>query len=593
MHSHAARRLTISTWSRDSHLILTVRTSLISKPATLTNSIEDMLSTPFVRKRRLSLLLLACAALLLLIVVVTSSSRSSSGSFTSLFSFGRHHGDAEIEYTRNGVKVTPVPESPFAPPVKTQFAWAKYHDARHDEPGAGHHQQDRPVDSIDDRHPGAVFDPRALNFTIVVLVYKSPKSLTALLQSLHRSGIIFHAQLEEIVVYFQAMDAQHDVQVVTGALEEWPTGHFRGMVRVTGRPENLPVAKATFAALQEVKTKLVLYLECDRPALSYPVAPADEAALAALEEQVRAAAERRAHNDADHQPHPLDQPVMQRHQHHHHHHHGPALSAADEKRRLSLKYPALGILDTAIRTLASRQADVFRLQVYANADLARGATPELQTKHYGAGPHFEKCGRAPYLSSKECLDAKQRGDRSLYNAYCKHWAKLLKFTPRGHQDMCDATCFMRWHDMVAVAAGASDPGAAPLDVAAMSPAQRAARMAELGVNATLVEALTQLAKEKMLRRTRLLDGEAGQVLCTDSELCNWTNQPTMYMLDWYTSSIQEPCLKNAKGCVGVPGRRSAVLQEVFFVKSRRDWAERKHKICVHRRGLFVHQELDG
>lgn len=466
-------------------------------------------------------------------------------------------------------------------------------------------------------------DPALLTFTIVVLVYKSPKSLTAVLQSLHTSGIIFHPQLQEIIVYFQAFENMPDINTVTAAISEWPIGPYRQMIRVVGRRENLPVAKATFAALQEVKTKLVLYLECDRPALVYEPFPAQlqmqreqerklrdhknelelamkqqhrlekdgrrwgrsrdsrEAAMkVGIDVAAAAAVTVAAVNDGAETTGPQTASPAELLE-------SLGVSKADQARA---RFAALAIIDTAIRTLAQRRADVFRLQVYANKEL-ESATPQLQPKHYGTGPFYEKCGSAPYFSKSFCGNAKN-SDRSLFNAYCKHWAKVQ--TQVTQQDMCDATCFVRWHDMISAAAPLQRRGS-DIEDAELTPAERLARQKEVGVNDTFIRELTDVAKSKMIKNVRSLkDGreESGSVLCTDSSLCNWSNQPSMYYLDWYRKNVREPCLENPKGCVGKPGRKSAVLQEVFFVKSKKDWADRKHRICVHRRGLFVHQELD-
>ena len=89
------------------------------------------------------------------------------------------------------------------------------------------------------------------------------------------------------------------------------------------------------------------------------------------------------------------------------------------------------------------------------------------------------------------------------------------------------------------------------------------------------------------------DSSNDGVICLSSEDCNWTNQPTMYAVEWYRRNIMRPCRANRHACVGVPGRRSAVLQEQFFLKGRSKWAASKHKICLHTAGLFFHNEVDN
>jgi hypothetical protein len=398
-------------------------------------------------------------------------------------------------------------------------------------------------------------------FTVVVLAYKAPLSLTRTLLSLRESGVARHPLLHEVVVYFQAMDANHDSQLVRDIAQRMAAaasgddgdaplnvqvvvtagdGHADAAaaaaaaeatsssrvlrIRVVGSSQNLPVAKATFAALAHVTTPLVLYLECDRPAIVPPRG-------------------------------------------------GGGGGNTNSSARAAAVSTTTAMLDTAIRHVVSRRADVFRLQVYAHDALPPGSLPRAT---YGDGPWLARCDAAPRLTARECAAAKQRGDRVFVTAYCKHWAKLERGASSPvvpQQDMCDSLCFPRWSELARKPRNEGGQGGT-----AISDVVRAKFSSALSVES---------------------GGDHGggaldsDVLCTTSEWCNWTNQPTLFRREWYERAIMAACLARPRECVGSPGRRSAVLQEVFFVKNAAAWRERRYRVCLHRRGLFFHNEIDN
>ena len=400
-------------------------------------------------------------------------------------------------------------------------------------------------------------DARAL-FSIVMLTYKAPRSLTETLRSLFVSGLYRHPRLHEVIVYFQAMDRASDEKLVADVVaaslakeqqsasssSSPPAGRGARVppVRAVGSAANLPVAKAMFAAVGLVSTPLVLYLECDRPALVY--------------------------DDDDDKENATGSEIVPRSRF------------------------AVAVVDTALRFVTSGRADVFRLQVYANARLA-SARPALPRATYGDGPWAGRCAAAPQLTRQQCAEAKQRGDRVFVTAYCKHWVKLqgrhgaaaaAAATAAPQQDLCDAMCFPRWH---ALARSARTIAAAGMSQVAM------AKFAHVNAYRTSGKQLDGARRGGDDSSDDDTEGAAPHVLCTDSEWCNWTNQPTMFRKAWLEASIKAPCLAHPRDCVGVPGRKSAVLQEVFFVKNAEAWRKRRHKICLHSEGLFFHYEVDN
>lgn len=446
-----------------------------------------------------------------------------------------------------------------------------------------HQEQDEEIEndvmkkSTQDRQHKLLFDddstltpasPSSSMFTIVVLTYKAPKSLSETLKSLATTNIINHPNLKQIIVYFQAFDRTNDRKLVhTLSKQFYKDKESRiyidltekerkdddddnnnneddraknSFVRVTGREANLPVAKATFTALSYVTTPLVMYLECDRPAYAYYQKDHDE--------------------DGN--------------------------SNNNQKQQQKLFAFTRALIDTAISYVTSKRADVFRLQVYANHDLSSSSSSSpsshaLPRITYGDGDLAANCDRAPTLTKKECHQAKQNGNRVFYTAYCKHWAKLMNEKETPQQDLCDSVCFAEWEKMMMTMTGM-------VNQSSLSSSSKLS-----------FEGPRQKFRSALVARRRISENDIDDidhdddVLCTTSEWCNWTNQPTMYLKRWYEDNIKAPCLASPQGCVGVPGRKSAVLQEIFFVKNRNAWRGRKHKICLHRKGLFYHFEIDN
>ena len=418
------------------------------------------------------------------------------------------------------------------------------HSSGADELGGGsriptlHREAASSVAATDVMPVGDGQDESLASFSFVMLSYKAPKSLTATIESLGRSGLLCHPSLRALIVYFQVFDRTSDSKLVHRAVADALSaaavaanagrrlsshhserhdgeGHGASLapcnesaervrVEVMGAPDNLPVAKATFAALKAVRTPAVLYVECDRPILP-TIAPSE----------VRQA------------------------------------------------------VDTALRYVSSGTADVFRLQLYASPMLQPanrgGGHPvkvdaALPLATYGAGPYYDRCLAAPRLSEDACRSAKSRSHVD-YTAYCKHWKKFIRDLGSHQQDLCDSFCFMSW---------------------ITSPQGR-----------TVVDAANKSGTGNG-KFTDLLVHEHDKVVCLSSADCNWTNQPTMYLLSWYQANVKRPC-EEAKvaDCVGKPGRRSAVLQEHFFVKNVTAWASKRHKVCLHQTGLFFHNEVDN
>jgi hypothetical protein len=362
-------------------------------------------------------------------------------------------------------------------------------------------------------HHGAAADA----FTIVILTYKAPRSLAHSLQSFARAGLLSHPKLAEVLVYFQALDAAADTALVAGVFAALrAAGKPAPPFRVLGDAQNRPVALATFRAVAEAATPLVLYLECDRPAFPYAAAGA-----------------------------------------------------------------AGAMVDQAIAHLVGAggsNADVFRLQLYSSAALAAGGAGNaaLAGHTYGRDVHA-RCLAAPALTAAACAAAKRTEGAVFNTAYCKHWRKFAgKEGPQ--QDMCDAMCFAEWATAAAVAPARGE--VADKKLATVKVFDGAARrIARDGFDSAAEYGAAVDAR--------------GEVLCMASDACNWTNQPAMYTKAWFLAAVEAPCRAHPAKCVGQPGRRSAVLQELFFVKSRAHWAARRHRVCLHRRGLFYHHEVDN
>jgi len=322
-------------------------------------------------------------------------------------------------------------------------------------------------------------------FTICILTYKAPKSLQYTLQSLVKYGLLAHPDLLEVIVYFQVFRRVHDTAVVEEALRS-----TRARFRVIGSPDNLPVAKATFALIRSVVTPYVLYLECDRPILG------------------------RSPDDA------------------------------------VTRHVVRNRIDAGLKFLREGSANIVRMQLYASSDLRDS---DLRVDTYGVVSTVPACAAAPSLSKDECLQSKKSKGHTFYTAYCKHWWKFKSEIE--NVDMCDSFCFMEWMSKESITKGA--------------------------------------AKHKAVRAVTHITTEGGQetMYCLPSYLCNWTNQPTLYSVQWYAKAVIGPCEADPVGCFGKPGRGSAVRQEVFLTR-KRVWGTRNHTVCVSR-GLFSHHEIDN
>eukprot|EP00759_Apiculatamorpha_spiralis_P013853 PhF_6_TR20547/c0_g1_i1/m.29673 len=206
-------------------------------------------------------------------------------------------------------------------------------------------------------------------------------------------------------------------------------------------------------------------------------------------------------------------------------------------------------IDQGLDLLIKGVANLVRFQLYASPDLV---DKELPPETYGRYPTMKGCSAAPHLTDKECLTAKKTKGHTYHTAYCKHWKKFN--SSHKFVDMCDSFCFMEW---------ASQP-----DVPRTKP------------------------KHRLIRNTST---RTDQFVCLPSYLCNWTNQPTMYSVEWYKKAVIAPCEKHShsdrQGCLGPPGRGSAVRQEIFLSQHVR-WGAMNYTICVSR-GLFYHYEIDN
>eukprot|EP00760_Papus_ankaliazontas_P035873 PhM_4_TR8062/c0_g1_i1/m.80330 len=200
-------------------------------------------------------------------------------------------------------------------------------------------------------------------------------------------------------------------------------------------------------------------------------------------------------------------------------------------------------IQTGLSLLKAGTAHLFRLQLYASHDVDDANLPK---DTYGRYPIVKSCREAPTYQKDFCLGSKRTRGHVFYTAYCKHWWKWKSSTV--FADMCDSMCFLEW------ASGATVP--------------RPHEKHRTIVNASVGEE---------------------EVYCTTSEMCNWTNQPTLYRTQWYVDEIMALCEKNREGCMGPPGRGSAVRQEIFLTSA---WKRKKHRVCVSR-GLFIHYEIDN
>lgn len=193
------------------------------------------------------------------------------------------------------------------------------------------------------------------------------------------------------------------------------------------------------------------------------------------------------------------------------------------------------------------------------------------------------CLKAHALKPAECAKAKAEKGRVFNTAYCKHGRKFR--SPSAQQDLCDAFCFTDW---VEQALNATEP--AKQFVKARRDVSWRSTVREPGGGGA------SSAAEAALGSVPDYDGGASatEYLCMTSAECNWTNQPTLYRRDWYLAAIAAPCEKaRPNHCIAPPGRRSAVLQELFFSKFPVHWAHRRYKVCVPRIGLFYHHEVDN
>ncbi|CUF91823.1 transmembrane protein, putative [Bodo saltans] len=82
-------------------------------------------------------------------------------------------------------------------------------------------------------------------FSVVMLSYRSPKSLQHTLRSLCRAKVHEHPLFSEFVVYFQVFEAEEDTKLVQDVLREPVCGKEFSRFRVIGHKSNFPVASAT------------------------------------------------------------------------------------------------------------------------------------------------------------------------------------------------------------------------------------------------------------------------------------------------------------------------------------------------------------
>jgi hypothetical protein len=355
--------------------------------------------------------------------------------------------------------------------------------------------------------------------SIVLLTYKSPKSLAATLQSLGESGVLGHPAVREVIVFVQVRQAADDegvARAMKGAGRAMSDDAVVPPYRVLGDSKNYPVAEATFKAIGAATTSHILYLECDRPAYPFRV-PGN----------------------------------------------------------------ARAIIDTALGFLVRETASVFRLQLYDTGALGPRANELLPDNTYGRDTH-DRCLASPtFASDGTCATAKKTKGPVFNTAYCKHWRKYAAGPEKGKQDLCDSFCFATW---------TTSRGSSFVKARAGSKA-KFDRVTLYASNGTALGPATAAGEAGQAKDAAAV--AAAEVLCLSSEECNWTNQPTMYSKAWYERAIVAPCLADRRGCVGAPGRRSAVLQEQFFLKAKSGWAAARHPVCLHRDGLFFHNEVDN
>lgn len=434
------------------------------------------------------------------------------------------------------------------------------------------------------RRPSTSFRCPPRSFSVVMLSYRSPKSLSHTLRSLVRAEISRHPQFCEVVVYFQVYEPHTDDSVVSSVLAPANVPY-----RVIGLAANLPVASATFRALRNVTSDFVLYLECDRPAF-FPT---------------------------------WDSVLMQ--------------NTTHEQWTIAKIHQQLQI---ALRFVEEGTADVFRLQLYSSSELKflggggrrRASAPKsewspeeavdqvLPLKTYGQDP-YTHCRDADHYHQVDdqhgapvnsawlrgiCLSkkkAKQQGD-VFYTAYCKHWKRLSRAAGGGgeadpQQDLCDSFCFFQWAtSLLSRAANNSSSGG---EVTKLLPLDFDGDLD--GSNPRVQQALQRLQRASLhlhppdvtvdVGKSPLTTSSSSQrpVLCLTSAWCNWSNQPSLYRVSWYLQHIAKPCESSTKYCIGKPGRQSAVRQELYF-KDRAVWGNKEHKICLST-GLFIHHEVDN
>lgn len=402
-------------------------------------------------------------------------------------------------------------------------------------------------------------------FSIVLLSYRSPKSLRHTLVSLCHARVHEHPNFSEFVIYFQVFEEEKDVRFVRSifAGDDHLCGIAFNRYRAIGHPSNFPVASATLRALRNVSSEFILYLECDRPVV-----------------QVVNAA------DLVHQQVTLALQFLQQQRTHVFR---MQLYSSSALRNLASPLP----MDTYGPSPTQHCANVLRYHA------AAGATPEapedgilLVDNSVPLTQRLPGASEGPPAARGICNHkalAKRTLGNVFYTAYCKHWSKLKKTAASfasattiaaPQQDMCDAFCFYQW-------------AAALLKV----PSEEGASDQINGIR-NVLKRIVQLHELPVMPRSRNSGGGVvanTSVICLSSDWCNWSNQPSMYRRDWYLAHIGGPCENTPEGrgyCIGSPGRQSAVRQELFFVKRREHWARKQHKICLSS-GSFIHHEVDN
>ena len=215
---------------------------------------------------------------------------------------------------------------------------------------------------------------------------------------------------------------------------------------------------------------------------------------------------------------------------------------------------AVDIVSDGLRLLEDNTAELVRLQLYAGANMADTVLPS----HAYTPNSTHYCSMAARFTAEQCAGFHKgsRQQRMIYGAYCKHWKKFVMQQPQ--KDLCDSFCFREW-----------------------------VRQHPTKKNSGLVQ--------RRAGNTTIVVGnltEAHEFYCVTSAECNWTNQPTLYSVEWYKTAVMAPCERDANACLGSPGRASAVRQEVYFLRHDDAWRNRKYKICVSS-GLFYHHEIDN